>query len=62
MDGSPEEIFSQPEKLISIGLAVPQSTALAMALREKGLELDGAVFTHEQLIAAVRKQKEVGAC
>lgn len=62
MDGSPEEIFSQPEKLISIGLAVPQSTALAMALREKGLELDGAVFTHEQLIAAVRKLKEVGAC
>ena len=62
MDGSPEEIFSQPEKLISIGLAVPQSTALAMALREKGLELDGAVFTHEQLIAAVRKLKEVSAC
>ena len=62
MDGSPEEIFSQPEKLISIGLAVPQSTALAMALRQKGLELDGAVFTHEQLIAAVRKLKEVGAC
>ena len=62
MDGSPEEIFSQPEKLISIGLAVPQSTALAMALREKGLELDGAVFTHEQLIAAVRKLKEVGTC
>ena len=62
MDGTPEQVFSQPEKLISIGLAVPQSTALAMALREKGLHLEGAIFTHEQLLRAVRKLKGVGAC
>ena len=62
MDGTPEQVFSQPEKLISIGLAVPQSTALAMALREKGLDLEGAIFTHEQLLRAVRKLKGVGAC
>ena len=62
MDGTPEEIFSHPQELIDIGLAVPQATALAMVLREKGMKLDGAVFTHEQLLAAVLRAKEAGVC
>ena len=59
MDGTPEQVFSQPEKLVEIGLNVPQSTALAMELRKRGLPLQGAIFTHGQLMAAL---KEVGAC
>ena len=59
MDGTPEQVFSQPEKLVEIGLNVPQSTALAMELRRQGLPLQGAIFTHGQLMAAL---KEVGAC
>lgn len=59
MDGTPEQIFSQPEKLVEIGLNVPQSTALAMALRKKGLDLQGSIYTHAQLMAAL---KGVGAC
>ena len=59
MDGTPEQVFSQPEKLVEIGLNVPQSTALAMELRKQGLPLQGAIFTHGQLMAAL---KEVGAC
>ena len=62
MDGSPEEVFSRPQELIDIGLNVPQSTALAMALRERGMELPGAIFTHEQLLAAVKRAKGVAAC
>ncbi len=62
MDGTPEEVFSRPKELIDIGLSVPQSTALAMALREKGMALPGAIFTHEQLLAAVKQAKGVGAC
>ena len=62
MDGTPEEIFSRPEELIAIGLAVPQATSVAMALRERGLELEGAVYTHEQLLAAILKAKEAAAC
>ena len=62
MDGTPEEVFSRPEELVGIGLAVPQATSLAMALRRRGLELDGAVYTHEQLLAALKKYKGVGAC
>ena len=59
MDGSPEKVFSQPEKLVGIGLAVPQATRLAMALRAEGLALNGAIYTHEQLMQAL---KGVGAC
>ena len=59
MDGTPEQVFSQPEKLVEIGLSVPQSTALAMELRKQGLPLQGAIYTHGQLMAAL---KEVGAC
>ena len=62
MDGTPEEVFSRPQELIGIGLAVPQSTAIAMALQEKGLALKGAVYTHEQLIAAIRQAKGVASC
>ena len=62
MDGTPEEVFSRPQELIDIGLNVPQSTALAMALREKGLALPGAIFTHEQLLAAVKRAKGVAVC
>ena len=59
MDGTSEQIFSQPEKLVEIGLNVPQSTALAMALRKKGLDLQGSIYTHAQLMAAL---KGVGVC
>ena len=62
MDGTPEEIFSRPQDLVNIGLAVPQATALAMALRERGLALEGAVYTHEQLLQAVLRAKGVAAC
>ncbi len=59
LDGTPAEVFADPEKLIARGLDVPKATAVAMRLREKGLPLKGAVCTHEQLMAALR---EVKAC
>ena len=62
MDGTPEEVFSRPQELIQIGLAVPQSTAIAMALQEKGLALQGAVYTHEQLLMAIEAAKGATAC
>ena len=35
---------------------------MSMALRERGMELPGAIFTHEQLLAAVKLAKGVAAC
>ena len=53
MDGPPAKIFADPEKLVSMGLDVPHSTELAMALRKRGLRLPRSIYTHEQLMAAL---------
>ena len=62
MDGRPDEVFSQPEKLMEIGLSVPHATEIAMALRAHGVALPGAIYTHEQLSAAILEKKGAGVC
>ncbi|MCR5664008.1 MAG: energy-coupling factor transporter ATPase [Oscillospiraceae bacterium] len=62
MDGTPEEIFSRPEELIAMGLDIPHAASLAMALRRKGLALEGSIYTHEQLLDAVLRAKGVAGC
>ena len=62
MDGRPDEVFSQPEKLMEIGLSVPHATEIAMALRAHGVALPGAIYTHEQLRAAILEKKGAAVC
>ena len=62
MDGSPEEIFDRAEELMQIGLNVPKATELAAALRRRGIPLDGSIYTHEQLMRALRCAWEVSPC
>ena len=61
-DGTPEEVFSQAQDLTAIGLNVPKATEIANALRNRGIPLEGAIFTHEQLLRAVLKAGEVSSC
>ena len=42
-DGTPEQVFSEPELLWSVGLDVPQSAALVHRLKQNGVALDGLV-------------------
>lgn len=62
MDGTPAEVFSKPEKLIEIGLSIPHSTEIAMALRERGMDIPASIYTHEQLREAIFKAKGVRPC
>ncbi len=62
MDGAPAEVFSQPEKLISVGLSVPHASELAMALRARGVDIPRSVYTQESLVEAVLAAKGVGKC
>ena len=62
MDASPAEIFSEPERLIALGLSVPHATTLAMALRRRGLSLPQSIYTHEQLISALLTLREGAPC
>ena len=50
-------MFSQPEELRSIGLAVPAATELAMELRRLGVPVSGSIYTNEQLENALLKLK-----
>lgn len=48
MDGTPREVFSDPEKLLRAGLDVPQCTSLVHALRAAGVPLPGDPVTAEE--------------
>ena len=54
-DGTPEEVFSQPEELRAIGLAVPAPTELAMELKKCGVNISGSIYTNEQLLSVLLK-------
>ena len=62
MDGSPAEIFARPEKLKELGLDIPAATELALALRKRGVPLQGTIYTHEQLKAAVLEAGRAVSC
>lgn len=49
MDGAPEDVFSQAETLISLGLDIPQATGLARLLRENGLYAPEGVCRMDEL-------------
>ena len=58
MTGTPAEVFARGEELLSAGLDVPEVTRIAMALRDRGLPIDPAVYTVEALerqLLALRK-------
>ena len=44
-DGTPHEVFADPDKLIAAGLDVPQCTSLVHALRGEGIALEGDPIT-----------------
>lgn len=61
MEGTPKEVFSRADELLSAGLDVPQITRVAMALKARGLAVDPAVYTVEDLerqLLALRKGAE----
>ena len=62
MDGTPEEVFSRTDELMGIGLNVPKAAEIAAALSRRGIPMGGPVFTHEQLLRALRQAGEVTGC
>ncbi len=50
MDGTPQEIFSQVEKLKACRLDVPQVTELAYELKKGGVSLPDGILTMEELM------------
>ena len=61
MSGTPREVFARGEELISAGLDVPQVTRVAMALKARGLDVDPAVYTVEDLERQLLSLRKGGA-
>ena len=57
MDGTPRQVFARAEELEAVGLDVPQVTRVAMALRRRGMEIDTAVYTVEELKEALLRRR-----
>ena len=55
MLGTPPEVFARAEELLSAGLDVPQATRIALALKQRGLPIDTAVYTTEALEAQLKE-------
>ncbi|GAA3657074.1 energy-coupling factor transporter ATPase [Asaccharospora irregularis] len=50
LEGTPREVFSNIEKLKSIGLDVPCMTELSSSLKEKGLAIGSDILTVDEMV------------
>ena len=57
MDGTPREVFARAEELEAVGLDIPQVTRVALALRRRGMDINTAVYTVEELKSALLRLK-----
>ena len=57
---TPRQVFARAEELEQAGLDVPQVTKIAMALRRRGMDIDPAVYTIEELEQALLNRRGGG--
>ena len=50
MDGTPKEVFANPQKIRSIGLDVPQTCQLAELLKNDGINLKNDLLSIDELV------------
>ncbi|MBQ7596149.1 MAG: energy-coupling factor transporter ATPase, partial [Clostridia bacterium] len=55
LDGNPRSVFSDVEKIKSLGLDVPQATELAYKLNKSGIKIDYNVLNEEECADAILK-------
>lgn len=57
LQGGPREVFSQSEKILGLGLEVPEMMKLAGELRSSGLEIEKEIMTVEEMAVALCRLK-----
>jgi energy-coupling factor transport system ATP-binding protein len=58
LSGTPREVFAEPQRLIDIGLGVPQITAAMHALRDQGVPVCADALTVEEAVENLTKVVE----
>ena len=61
-EGTPAEVFGDPESLWGAGLDVPQTTELLWRLKRAGLDVPNAVCTPEECAAIIRDALMARGC
>ena len=61
MSGTPSQVFARGGELLQAGLDVPQGTRVAMARKARGLDIDPAVYTVEELEKQLLDLRKGGA-
>lgn len=54
-DGTPEEVFSDIQKLKDVGLDVPQARELQFRLSENGISFENSVLLEDDCVEAIKK-------
>ena len=60
MDGKPIDVFAHSQKLLEMGLDIPEITRIFLELQRKGIPVN-AVYTMEQAVAELHRVKEGNA-
>ena len=55
LDGTPDYVFENEERLVECGLAIPQGTELVHRLRRAGIKLEGECVTLEDCASLIEK-------
>ncbi len=53
IDGTPRQVFSQAEKLVEVGLDVPQATQLACMLNAEGIDIPTDLLNEDECTQAI---------
>ncbi|MBP3645334.1 MAG: energy-coupling factor transporter ATPase [Clostridia bacterium] len=56
LDGVPGDVFTQVEKIKSLGLDVPPMAELAMELRKSGMNLPGGILTVDDMVKELKQK------
>jgi energy-coupling factor transport system ATP-binding protein len=60
MHGTPREVFSEVEKLTSLGLDLPETVKLQRQLMDKGLFFDEIPLTIDEAVNQIKAKMKVG--
>lgn len=55
LDGDPREIFRNEDKLLGVGLGIPQITSLMRTLKKRGLDINEDAITVEEAKESLKK-------
>lgn len=56
MNGTPQEVFSREEELLSAGLDLPEAAKLARQLRAQGMDVPAGIIRYDQMLCFLKKK------